>query len=75
MIVQAEHIDVVRNIDAITGVPGLDAVLIGPYDLSATIGKMGQVSNPEVVAAIDNVARTARKKTCDLDFLVCRWKP
>ena len=68
VIVQAEHIDAVRNIDAITDVPGLDAVLIDPYDLSATMGKMGQVSNPEVVAAIDNVACTARKKNLRLGF-------
>jgi 2-keto-3-deoxy-L-rhamnonate aldolase RhmA len=33
-------------------VPGLDAVLIGPYDLSSSLGKAGQLADPEVKAAI-----------------------
>lgn len=68
VIVQAEHIDAVRNIEEITDVPGLDAVLVGPYDLSASMGKMGQVNAPDVVAAIDTVARTARRKNLRLGF-------
>ena len=68
VIVQAEHIDAVRNIEAITDVPGLDAVLIGPYDLSASMGKMGQVDDPEVVAAVNTVATTARRKNLQLGF-------
>lgn len=68
VIVQAEHIEAVRNIDAITGVPGLDAVLIGPYDLSASMGKMGQVNDPEVVAAIKVVADAARRNNLKLGF-------
>lgn len=68
VIVQAEHIEAVRNIDAITDVPGLDAVLIGPYDLSASMGKMGQVNDPEVVAAINVVASAACRKNLKLRF-------
>ena len=68
VIVQAEHIDAVRNIEAITDVPGVDAVLIGPYDLSASMGKMGQVNDPEVVEAINVVARTAKRKNLKLGF-------
>ena len=55
VIVQAEHIEAVENIEAIVQVEGVDAILIGPYDLSASLGKMGQVTDPEVVAAIDHV--------------------
>ena len=33
VIVQAEHIDAVKNIEAIVQVAGVDAVLVGPYDL------------------------------------------
>jgi 2-dehydro-3-deoxyglucarate aldolase len=68
VIVQAEHIDAVKNIEAITDVPGLDAVLIGPYDLSASMGKMGRVNDPEVVEAISVVARTAKRKNLKLGF-------
>ncbi|MCB9421942.1 MAG: 2,4-dihydroxyhept-2-ene-1,7-dioic acid aldolase [Ardenticatenaceae bacterium] len=55
VIVQAEHIKAVENIEAIIHVPGVDAVLIGPYDLSASLGLMGQVTHPDVVAAIQRV--------------------
>ena len=60
VIVQCEHIDAVNNIEAIVRVPGVDAVLIGPYDLSASMGRLGQVTHPEVVAAIDRVTAACR---------------
>ena len=59
--VQAEHIDAVDNIASIVQVPGIDAVLIGPYDLSASLGKMGQVTDSEVTSAIDRVTQACRK--------------
>jgi 2-dehydro-3-deoxyglucarate aldolase len=55
VIVQAEHIKAVENIEAIIQVPGVDAVLVGPYDLSASLGLMGQVDHLDVVAAIQQV--------------------
>lgn len=58
VIVQAEHAQAVENIEAIVKVPGIDAVLIGPYDLSASLGKMGQINDPAVTAAIDHVTDT-----------------
>jgi 2-dehydro-3-deoxyglucarate aldolase len=55
VIVQAEHASAVENIESIVRVPGVDAVLLGPYDLSASLGKMGQVDHPLVVDAIRRV--------------------
>src|SRR5690606_38109316 len=55
VIVQAEHERAVANIESIVRVPGVDAVLLGPYDLSASLGKMGQIDDPTVVAAIRRV--------------------
>jgi 2-dehydro-3-deoxyglucarate aldolase len=60
VIVQAEHARAVENIDAIVRVPGVDAVLLGPYDLSASLGKMGQIDDPEVVSAIGRVTDACR---------------
>lgn len=54
--VQAESAEAVQNIESIVQVPGLDAVLVGPYDLSASMGLPGQVDHPEVKAAIQRVA-------------------
>ena len=61
VIVQAEHVDAVDNIEAIVSVPGIDGVLVGPYDLSASLGRLGQVDHPEVTAAIDRVTRACRE--------------
>lgn len=58
VILQAEHLEAVANIHSILDVPGVDAVLVGPYDLSASLGLTGQVEHPDVQAAIAQV-RTA----------------
>ena len=57
VMLQIEHIDAVNNIDSIVRVPGVDALMIGPYDLSGTMGKLGQVNDPEVEQAIETVRK------------------
>lgn len=49
--VQIEHIDAVDAIDEILSVPGIDAVFIGPYDLTASMGIAAQFSHPDYLAA------------------------
>lgn len=61
VVVQAEHVDAVRNIEAIVKVDGIDAVLIGPYDLAASLGSMGKIDEPVVTDAIEHVTRTCQK--------------
>jgi 2-keto-3-deoxy-L-rhamnonate aldolase RhmA len=51
VVVMLEHVDAVRNAKAILATPGIDAALIGPYDLSASMGLAGQLDHPEVLAA------------------------
>jgi 2-keto-3-deoxy-L-rhamnonate aldolase RhmA len=68
VIVQAEHARAVENIDAIARVAGVDAVLVGPYDLSASLGKMGQVDDPQVVEAIGRVTEACRAVGMPLGF-------
>ena len=60
VVVQAEHSDAVNNMEAIVQVPGVDAVLVGPYDLSASLGRLGEVTHPEVVSAIEHVTQVCR---------------
>lgn len=57
VVVQAEHALAVENIDAIAATPGIDAVFIGPYDLSASLGKMGQVDDADVRNAVARITR------------------
>lgn len=68
VIVQAEHIDGVNCIDAITQVPGIDAVFLGPYDLSASLGKMGDIHAAEVTEAIAKVTSACTAAGVQLGF-------
>ncbi len=60
VIVQAESAQAVREIDAIAQVPGVDAVLIGPYDLSASLGHPGDLSHPDVQGAIARIGEVCQ---------------
>ena len=55
VVLQIEHKDAVRNLDSILAVPGIDAIFIGPYDLSASMGLLGQIGHPDAVAAITGI--------------------
>jgi len=58
LLVQAETVEAMKNLDAIAATPGVDGVFIGPADLSASMGLPGQPNHPDVQAAIaDGVAR------------------
>ncbi|MCA9928778.1 MAG: hypothetical protein KC419_09885 [Anaerolineales bacterium] len=61
VVVQIEHIDAVHNIAAIVAVPGVDAIFLGPYDLSASLGKPGRVQDAEVTNAITHVEHICRE--------------
>jgi 2-dehydro-3-deoxyglucarate aldolase len=68
VIVQAEHARAVENIEAIVKVEGIDAVLVGPYDLAASLGKMGQIDDPAVVDAIEHVTKTCQAAGIPLGY-------
>lgn len=55
VVIQAESVEAVRNMASITRVSGIDAVFLGPYDLSASLGKPGQFDDPEFRDAISRV--------------------
>jgi len=55
VIVQIEHIEAVNNLEAILQVPGVDGFIIGPYDLSGSLGVPGQFDHPDVVKALERV--------------------
>ena len=59
--VQIEHIDAVNCLDEILATPGLDGIVLGRNDLSGSMGKLGQHSDPEVLDAIDTVFARARQ--------------
>lgn len=52
-IMQIEHIDAVKNLEEILNIGGVDAIMIGPNDLAASIGYLGQNDHPEVKKIMD----------------------
>lgn len=53
LIVQVETREAVERLDEILAVPGVDAALVGPTDLSVALGVGGQLEHPTLVAAIE----------------------
>ncbi len=58
-IVQLEHINAIDNCREILSVDGVDGYMLGPYDLSASMGLIGELDHPDVLEAIDRVRQTA----------------
>lgn len=56
VVVNIEGAEGIQNLNEITAVPDIDVIFIGPYDLSQSLGKPGQVEDTEVIKLIkDNV--------------------
>jgi len=60
VIVQAETVEAIGNLEAIANTDGIDGVFIGPSDLSASMGHVGNVSHPDVVETVSDAMRTIR---------------
>jgi 2-dehydro-3-deoxyglucarate aldolase len=61
VIVQIEHIDAVSAIDDIFSVKGIDGFMVGPYDLSGSMGKPGALQDKNVEAAVNKVIKAGER--------------
>jgi 2-keto-3-deoxy-L-rhamnonate aldolase RhmA len=55
VIVQVEHIESVNNLEDILAVDAVDGFIVGPYDLSGSLGVPGQFDHPSMARAMDRV--------------------
>jgi 2-dehydro-3-deoxyglucarate aldolase len=55
LVAMIEHVRAVENLEAILGVPGLDAILIGPYDLSASMGLTAQFTDARLGQVLQRI--------------------
>lgn len=55
VILQAEGKKAIENLDEIMDVPGIDVIFVGPYDLSSSLGHVGEIDHPEVIEAIKGI--------------------
>lgn len=61
VLVQAETREALDNLEAIANVDGVDGIFVGPADLSASFGQIGNPQHPEVQKAIEDVAKRLKK--------------
>ena len=81
-IIQIEHVDAVNDLDRILTVEGIDAFIIGPMDLSASVGKLGKLHDPEVCGLIETIVSKihAAGKLVGVSYGMCgrdemeRWR-
>lgn len=70
VIIQVEHIAAVDALDEILRIQGIDGILIGPYDLSGSMNRLGEVKDPAVQAAITTVRETCAERGMPLGIFV-----
>ena len=60
LFIQVETVASVANIDEILSVEGIAGVFVGPSDLAASMGLLGQQDHPDVIAAVEGVIAKAK---------------
>lgn len=61
VIVQIEHIDAIDKVREILSVDGVDGFIIGPYDLSGSMGIPGEFQHPDFLQAVKTITDTAKE--------------
>ncbi len=59
-IIQIEDVEAVENIDEILAVPGVDAIIVGMYDLSGSMGILAQLQHPALLEKLDYIAKKCK---------------
>ena len=70
---QVETKEAVKDIDAILDLPGIDVCFIGPNDLAADLGHIGELTHPDTVAAIERVEKAAKARKIPLGTVSRGW--
>ena len=61
VVAQIEHVDAVNNLESIVAVNGLDAIMVGPYDLSASLGITGDFENKKFLDTLTQILKVCEK--------------
>lgn len=61
LVAQIEHIRAINELEAIFSHPRLDAYMVGPYDLSASMGLTGRFDHPDFLSALAEISQKAER--------------
>lgn len=75
VIAQIEHINAVDNLEEIMGVEGIDAILVGPYDLSGSLGIPGNFADRRMLDTLEKIKKFSLKKRVCLGYHVVSSDP
>ncbi len=75
LVAQIEHIRAVEGIDALLDHPRLDAIMVGPYDLSGSMGLTGQFDRPEFREVMARIASACARHGTPMGTHVVRPDP
>jgi len=70
IVFQIEHIQAVKNLEAILSIECLDGIIVGPYDLSASMNKPGDFEDADVLEALDIINKKTIENNKPLGFHV-----
>ncbi len=62
LLVNIESVPAIERLDQILAVPGLDGVIVGPHDLSVSLGLPEQYADPRFERALEEIVAKVRKK-------------
>jgi 2-dehydro-3-deoxyglucarate aldolase len=68
VILQIEHIEGINALEEILDVPGVDGVIIGPYDLSGSVCDPGDFANPKMVQALEKYKSICSHRKMTMGF-------
>jgi len=75
VIVQIEHIKAVENLEDILKVDGVDAFMVGPYDLSGSLNIPGEFEDIKIINALEEINRVANNVNISKGYHVVNPQP
>lgn len=75
IVAQIEHIRAVENLDEILENKRLDAIMVGPYDLSGSMGLTGKFTDPDFKKVMEEITETCKKHGCHMGLHIVEPDP
>lgn len=66
--VQIENVEALEEIEEIVSIEGIDSIVVGPFDLSASMGLMGELEHPRVLETIRTIVAKAHEAGRSVGF-------